>query len=157
MNGHFTPIYLDPHIFSCCFKDHLIFFFLFFSKWDEKKTNNKKTTIRAVAGQHSSPGSRLANKIKMHLTKKTEDHWSCITHLSAEDYVELEQTWKHISIQCCISFHPCRSIRKQICPYHKNCQGQPRVIIWKHMYSSTRCCIPSFKVIVLLVLKKKIF
>ena len=42
MNGHFAPIYLDPHIFSYCFKDHLIFFFLFFSKWDEKK----KQTIK---------------------------------------------------------------------------------------------------------------
>ena len=45
-------------------------------------------------------------------------------------YVELEQTWKYISTQCCISFHPCRSIRKQIWPCHKNSQGQPKVIIW---------------------------
>ena len=45
-------------------------------------------------------------------------------------YVELEQTWKYISTQCCISFHPCRSIRKQIWLCHKNCQGQPKVIIW---------------------------
>ena len=45
-------------------------------------------------------------------------------------YIELEQTWKYISIQCCISFHPCRSIRKQIWPCHKNRQGQPKVIIW---------------------------
>ena len=31
---------------------------------------------------------------------------------------------------CCISFHPCRSITKQIWPCHKNSQGQPSVIIW---------------------------
>ena len=34
-------------------------------------------------------------------------------------YVESEQTWKYISTQCCISFHPCRSILKQIWPCHK--------------------------------------
>ena len=45
-------------------------------------------------------------------------------------YVKLEQTWKYISTQCCISFHPCWSIRKQIWPCHKNSQGQPKVIIW---------------------------
>ena len=45
-------------------------------------------------------------------------------------YVELEQTWKYISTQCYISFHPCRSIQKQIWPCHKNSQGQPKVIIW---------------------------
>ena len=43
-------------------------------------------------------------------------------------YSELEQIWKYISTQCCISFHPCRHIRKQIWPCHKNGQGQPRVI-----------------------------
>ena len=47
-------------------------------------------------------------------------------------YAELEQTWKYISTQCCMSLHACRSIRKQIWPRHKNGQGQPRVIIWKH-------------------------
>ena len=46
------------------------------------------------------------------------------------EYVELEPTWKYISTQCCISFHPCRSIQKQIWPCHKNSQGQPKVIIW---------------------------
>ena len=45
-------------------------------------------------------------------------------------YVELEQTWKYISTQCYISFHPCRSIQKQIWPCHKNSNGQPKVIIW---------------------------
>ena len=45
-------------------------------------------------------------------------------------YVELEQTWKYINTQCCVSFHPCRSIRKQIWPCHKNSQGQPKIIIW---------------------------
>ena len=44
-------------------------------------------------------------------------------------YAELEQAWKYMTI-CCISFHPCRSIRKQIWPCHKNGQGQLRVIIW---------------------------
>ena len=34
---------------------------------------------------------------------------------------------------CCISFHPCRSIRKQIWPSHKNGHGQPSVIIWTHL------------------------
>ena len=29
---------------------------------------------------------------------------------------ELEQTWKYMGAQCCTSFHPCRSIRKQIWP-----------------------------------------
>ena len=45
-------------------------------------------------------------------------------------YVELEQTWRYMSTQCCLSFHPCRSILKQIWPCHKNSQGQPNVIIW---------------------------
>ena len=48
------------------------------------------------------------------------------------EYAELEQTWKYINIQCCISFHPWRSIRKQIWPCHKNGQGQASVIIRKH-------------------------
>ena len=57
-------------------------------------------------------------------------------------YAELEQTWKYISTQCWISFHPRRSIQKQIWPCHKNGHGQPRVIIWKHWYySSTRCML----------------
>ena len=43
---------------------------------------------------------------------------------------ELEQTWKYISTQCCTSFHPCRSILKQIWPCHENSQGQPKVSIW---------------------------
>ena len=37
-------------------------------------------------------------------------------------YAELEQTWKYISTQCCISFHPCRSIRKQRRTCIKNTQ-----------------------------------
>ena len=44
-------------------------------------------------------------------------------------YAELEQAWKYMIIFC-TSFHPCRSIRKQIWPCHKNGQGQLRVIIW---------------------------
>ena len=44
--------------------------------------------IRAVAGLRNSPESRLANLIKMHLMKKTEDHWSCIAHLIAEDMLK---------------------------------------------------------------------
>ena len=40
-----------------------------------------------------------------------------------------EQARKYMTI-CWISFHPCRSIRKQIWPCHKNGQGQPSVIIW---------------------------
>ena len=34
---------------------------------------------------------------------------------------------------CCISFHPCRSITKQIWPCHKTGQGQPSVIIWTNV------------------------
>ena len=49
---------------------------------------------------------------------KPEDN--CIAHLSTEDYAELEQTRKYISPQCCTSFHPCRCIRKQFWPGHKN-------------------------------------
>ena len=45
-------------------------------------------------------------------------------------YAELERTWKYMTIWC-ISCRPYRSIRKQIWPYHKYGQGQPRVIIWK--------------------------
>ena len=45
------------------------------------------------------------------LFTKPEDHWSYIAHLSA-------QAWKYMTI-CCISFHPCRSIRKQIWPCQK--------------------------------------
>ena len=47
-------------------------------------------------------------------------------------YAELEQAWKYMTIRC-ISFHPCRSIRKQIWPCHKNHQGQPSVIIWTNL------------------------
>ena len=47
-------------------------------------------------------------------------------------YAELEQPWKYMAI-CCISFHPCRSIMKQIWPCHKNGQGQPSVIIWTNL------------------------
>ena len=43
---------------------------------------------------------------------------------------ELEQTWKYMSTQSCISCHPYRSLREQIWPCHKNGQSQPRVIIW---------------------------
>ena len=46
-------------------------------------------------------------------------------------YAWLEQDWKYMTI-CCISFHPCRSIRKRIRPCHKNGQcRQPSGIIWK--------------------------
>ena len=48
-------------------------------------------------------------------------------------YAELEQTWKYMSTQCCISCHPYRNFRKQIWPCHKNDQNQPRVIIWKKL------------------------
>ena len=34
---------------------------------------------------------------------------------------------------CCISFHPCRSITKQIWPCYKNGQGQPSVFIWRNL------------------------
>ena len=47
-------------------------------------------------------------------------------------YAELEQAWKYKTI-CCISFHSCRSIKKQIWPRHKNGQGQPKVIIWTNL------------------------
>ena len=47
-----------------------------------------------------------------------------------------------------MSFHIYRSTRKQIWPYYKNDQGQPRVIIWRTL------ALPSFKVFGLLVPKK---
>ena len=47
-------------------------------------------------------------------------------------YAELKQAWKYITI-CYISFHPCRSIRKQIWPCHKNGRGQPSIIIWTNL------------------------
>ena len=34
---------------------------------------------------------------------------------------------------CCISFHPCRSITKQIWTCHKNGQGQLSVFIWRNL------------------------
>ena len=40
------------------------------------------------------------------------------------------EAYKYMTI-CCISFHPCRSMWKQV--WHKNGQGQPRVIIWTHL------------------------
>ena len=43
-----------------------------------------------------------------------------------------EQAWKYMTI-CCINFHLCRSIRKQIWPCHKNGQGQPSVIVWTNL------------------------
>ena len=48
-------------------------------------------------------------------------------------YAALEQAWKYMSTQCCISFLPCRSIRKEIWPCHKNGQGQSMVIIWTNL------------------------
>ena len=64
-------------------------------------------------------------------------------------YAELEQAWKYMTI-CCISFHPCRSIRKQIWPNHKNGQGQSSVIIgtnlvvleYPMLYSRFQCHRP---------------
>ena len=47
-------------------------------------------------------------------------------------YAELEQPWKYMTV-CCVSFYPCRSIRKQIWPCHKNGQGRPSVIIWTNL------------------------
>ena len=68
-----------------------------------------------------------------------------------------EQARKYMTI-CCISFRLCRSIRKQIRPCHKNGQGQPSVIIWTNLVVlEYAMCIPSFKVISLLVPKKEIF
>ena len=61
----------------------------------------------------------IINKFWMQIYTKPEYYWSCIAHMSAENYVELEQTWKYSSTQCCISFHPCRNIWKQIWPCHK--------------------------------------
>ena len=58
----------------------------------------------------------------------------------------------------CLNFHPCRSIRTQILPCHKNGQVNPGSSfesVWKNL--STRCCIPSFKAIGLLVPKEGIF
>ena len=66
-------------------------------------------------------------------------------------YAELEQAWKCMTL-CCTSFHPCRSIGKQIWPCHKNGQGQPSDIIWTNLW--THCCIPNFKVICRLVPKR---
>ena len=43
-----------------------------------------------------------------------------------------EQASKYMTI-CCINFHPCRSIRKQIWPCHKNGLGQLSVIIWTNL------------------------
>ena len=47
-------------------------------------------------------------------------------------YAELEQPWKYMTI-CCMSFHPCISITKQIWQCHKNGQGQPSDIIWTNL------------------------
>ena len=68
--------------------------------------------------------------IKIHRTRG-----SLVLYRSPEcwGYVELEQTWKYISTQCCISFHPCRSIQTQIWPCRKIGQGQLRVIIWTNL------------------------
>ena len=46
----------------------------------------------------------------------------------------------------------------QICPCRIIGQGQPGVIIYINLLSSsTRCCIPSFKIIQFPVLEKKVF
>ena len=69
---------------------------------------------------------------------------------------ELAQAWKYMTI-CCISFHRYRSIRKHLTVI-KMVKLNPALSyekIWK--YLNTRCCIPSFKVISLLVPKKQIF
>ena len=60
---------------------------------------------------------------------KSEDQWFCIAHLFLNcwpeciGYAELEQAWKYMTI-CCISFHPCRSIRKDW-PCHKYVNVNP--------------------------------
>ena len=71
-----------------------------------------------------------------------------ILYCSAEciGYAGLEQAWKYMTI-CCISFHPCRRIRKQF--DHVIKMVRVNLVssfeqIWQ--YLSTRYCIPSFKV-----------
>ena len=70
-------------------------------------------------------------------------------------YAELEQAWKYMTV-CCVSFDPCRSISEHIWPYHKNgtqCHHLNKFgSIWR-----TRCSIPSFNVIGLLVPKEDLF
>ena len=64
-----------------------------------------------------------------------------------------------MSTQCCISCRPYRSIRKQMWPCHKKWSRstQGHHLKKKNGGSQVRCCIPSFKIIGLLVPKKKIF
>ena len=68
-------------------------------------------------------------------------------------YAALEQARKHMTL-CCISFHPCRSIRKVLKMGRVDPVSSFEDI---RQYLSTRCCIPSFKVISLLVPKKERF
>ena len=55
-----------------------------------------------------------------------------VLYRSPECIGHAEQAWKYMTI-CWINFHPCRSIRKQIWPCHKNGHGQPSVIIWTNL------------------------
>ena len=79
-----------------------------------------------------------------------------ILHRSSEciGYAELEQAWKYMTIRC-ISFHPGNKFDHVIKKWSRSTQCH-------HLnkfgsYLSTQCCLPSFKVIGLLVLKKDIF
>ena len=57
-----------------------------------------------------------------------------------------------------LPFSPNKSIGDQIWPCRKIGQCQPRIIVWTNLVVlSTECYIPTFKVISLLVPKKKIF
>ena len=70
-----------------------------------------------------------------------------VLYRSPECTAHAEQAWEYMTI-CCINFHPCRSIRKQIWPCHKNGQGQPSVIFLTNLVVLEYC---------LLVPKKEVF
>ena len=87
-------------------------------RYSSLKVWTATTDGRRTIGSHCEPrwafgSGELKTKGPLVLYRSPECWW----------YVELEQTWKYKSTQCCISFHPCRSIRKQIWPCHKNGQG----------------------------------
>ena len=82
-------------------------------------------------------GKRFFNKVLKHCrsnwnTYKPEDHMVLYRSPECVGYAELEWPSKYMTI-CCISFHPCRSITKQIWLCHKNGQGQPSVFIWRNL------------------------
>ena len=72
---------------------------------------------------------------------------SSCTHIVYNTYFYIKD-WNSFSEIHHLGVFPYKNRRVQIWPFRKQFKGQPRVIIWRNwFYLSTRCCIPSFKIV----------